>query len=992
MQLITLKEKKEEVKNLLNMDADFIVLDVDRTIINTTSWYQACMCPNLLIREEFTKDFKKINDLTFKNPTEDKLKVFRKETFNLIEKTISKKFLRRIRNIPNIRGYFKLGDNTNIWRFYVAGLYTANNLVKIYDDAIDYIKYAFKYYGNNLKVIFLTSGYEPFIRGVVDGIIAKTNLNKINYSVIGSQICFEKSKIKEIFHMSQFEKEKIVKMIIKNGGKVRFLADDSKDNVALFNIVKNNGGVALNIEHRKNSTKNPTWKSYMETITKDYIKFAVKNDDSTAGLNKENIVMPEFLERLAVNTNEIGIASMSRDNFKNALSSLKEKIKNEKIKEEFESNVLKLIFEKSNTIYFRGKLFYMWLPQYLFIDNRSINDRLKDLFKTSANLLKIVYNEGIIDEELTYYQKVIVYSFIDHLQEAILYILNLIEQNSLANNNIYNTEHDKIIELAQNVSDMLYAHFYVDGIEKQILKNILDDLETLEIVKSLPRYTDVYKRMRELDDNVTIFKFVKSIADKMYQNGKKLDYIISFPYGGITLGFAMRSYMKFGLKQKEEPRLLNSHFSSKQKLREKRTEKDKDFSIFKFIPKKYNCYVDEIKKGNATILLLDNNVTTFKTLDLCKNFLTQIGNEVFAAVAAVNYDNIAEFLLNKESENLVPNWRKVLDFCPTDEYVTAFNTWNTSRKSKILQDVFYIKELAQNIQLEKIKNMNKDYIFKVCRVQNVQDLNAIVKNGANMIGIHAVYPDRIKYLKNEIKYEPLETNLDIDENLPIGMLELEGIRDIQNYIPDYIKQAVLFERPLSIDNMIKSCDMYNLPKEKIYIQLQHRTNREYIQTIKSNLSKKVIATIGLFQKDFEEYFWKIHDILDPDTDYILIDMSKHQPDLISFSESYKDSIDKVAVLNHLAPIMQNNSVPVIIADDTTVYQMGCYLKEISKYNIKIKGIDMQNSVELPSNEQKYQYVKCNDKTYQVKIRKSGTELAKWDEFFNKNNYKLEVKL
>ena len=68
MQLITLKEKKEEVKNLLNMDADFIVLDVDRTIINTTSWYQACMCPNLLIREEFTKDFKKIK--FFVNSTE----------------------------------------------------------------------------------------------------------------------------------------------------------------------------------------------------------------------------------------------------------------------------------------------------------------------------------------------------------------------------------------------------------------------------------------------------------------------------------------------------------------------------------------------------------------------------------------------------------------------------------------------------------------------------------------------------------------------------------------------------------------------------------------------------------------------------------------------------------------------------------------------------------------------------------------------------------
>ena len=30
---------------------------------------------------------------------------------------------------------------------------------------------------------------------------------------------------------------------------------------------------------------------------------------------------------------------------------------------------------------------------------------------------------------------------------------------------------------------------------------------------------------------------------------------------------------------------------------------------------------EEIKKGKSTILLLDNNVTTFKTLDLCKNFV-----------------------------------------------------------------------------------------------------------------------------------------------------------------------------------------------------------------------------------------------------------------------------------------------------------------------------------------------------------------------------------
>lgn len=992
MQQVKLKEKLDEVKNLLNMDADFIILDVDRTIINTTSWYQACMCPNLLIPEESVQEFKRINDLTFEKPTKESFKKFRKDTFELIEKSISKKFLRRIKNIHNIRGYFKVGDSTNIWRFYAAGLYTSYNLVKIYDDAIDYIKYVSRYYGSNLKVIFLTSGYEPFIRGVVDGIIARTGINYINYSVIGSQICFSNSKIKEIFHMSQFEKEKIVKMIIRNGGKVRFLADDSKDNVALFNIVKQNGGVALNIEHRKNTTKNITWKNYMNTITKEYIKNTVKNDDSTAGLNREKINMPKFLNELAINTNEIGITSMSSDNFNNALLSLKEYIRDENVKNEFENHIRNMIFEKGNTTYLRGKLFYMWLPQYIFVDSRSINDRWRELIKISANLLKIVYNEDIIDKKLNYYEKVIIYSFIDHLQEAILYILNLVEQNSLAGNSIYDKEHQKIMDLAQQISDLLYAYFFEDSSIKSILRNVIDSINNLEIISTLPRYTDVYKRMRELDDNITIFKFVKSMIDEIVKNNKKIDYIISFPYGGITLGFATRSYMKYGLNLTNLPKLLNSHFSSKQKLREKRTAKDKDFSIFKFIPKKYDCYVDEIKKGNTNILLLDNNVTTFKTLDLCKNFLKQIGNEVFAAVAAVNYDNIAEYLLEKESEILVPNWRKVLDFCPIDEYVTAFNTWNTSRKSEILQDVYYMRGLPQKIQFESINFKKREYIFKVCRVQNVHDLNTIAKNGANMIGIHAVYPDRIKYLKNELKYEPLESNLDIKEDLPLGILELDGIRDIQKYIPDSIKQAVLFERPLSIENMIESCNMYNLPKDKIYIQLQHRTDKEYIQTIKENLSDKIIATVGLFQKDFKEYFWRIHNILNPKTDYILIDMSKHQPDLISFSESYKDSIDKVAVLNHLAPIMQNNTVPIIIADDTTVYQMSLYLKELSKYNIKIKGIDMQNSVELKSNEQKYQYVNCNKNIYQVKIRKSGTELAKWDEFFRKNNYKLEGKL
>ena len=50
---------------------------------------------------------------------------------------------------------------------------------------------------------------------------------------------------------------------------------------------------------------------------------------------------------------------------------------------------------------------------------------------------------------------------------------------------------------------------------------------------------------------------------------------------------------------------------------------------------------------------------------------------------------------------------------------------------------------------------NSNYIFKVCRVHNIEDLKMVANNGANMIGIHAVYIDTNSYLSSEEKYFPL---------------------------------------------------------------------------------------------------------------------------------------------------------------------------------------------------------------------------------------------
>ncbi len=973
---------KNEINNLINVDSDVVILDVDRTIINTTSWYRACICDDLLISKQNIDKFKKINDETYSNPTDEKLKKFRIETLDLIEKNISGNYVKKVGNLDKL---CNIGDYTNSWRFYIAGVYTAQKLVKIYDEAIKFIRYLSVYFGNRLKIIFLTAGYESFIRGVIDGIIDKANLNYLNYTVIGSKLKFEKENIKETFNMDQFKKQEFVETIINMGRKVRFLVDDSSENINLFEIVKNNGGMALKIEHEPNQQINKTWKNFIENITEEKTKNKIKNDDLLIGINKNEIQMPEFLKKLSNNTNKIGITSIKTEEYECALNSLIKKIKDNNKREIFIQLNKKIIFEKEKVIYLRGKLFYNWLPQYIFLDDIPLNDRWKELMHTCIEILDIVNENKLIEKDLKYFEKVIVYSYIDNLLEGIMFIVNLIEQNSLNDNDLHNNESEKVIQLAQGVSDLLYAFIYNDEGTKNILNELLLNLKQFELIKSLNNYTKKYRTMRELDDNITIFKFVKSVIDKAEKENIDFDYIISFPFGGIALGFAMISYLKIVLKKQRFPKNINSHFSSKQKIRENRMEEDIDFNIFKYIPKFYSKEIQEIKKGKSKILLLDNNVTTFKTLDLCKNFLTQLGNTVYAGVPAVNYDNIINCLFNKENEPLVENWRYVLDFQPIDEYVTAFNTWNTSVKTKELQKIYEVKNNIQLVEKFNAKVEEKKYIFKLCRVQNIQDLKVAIKNGVNMIGIHAVYPDRIKYLKNESKYHPIENNLKISEKLPVGVLELEGIKDIQSVIPENMKQAILFERPLDINNMVKTCEEYGLPKEKMYIQLQHRTDENYIMQIKQKLCKNILTTIGLFQKDFSEYFWKMNNVLDPKTDYILLDLSKHQPDLIAYSESYKESINRVYVLNHLAKNMENNDVPIILADDTTTSQMNEYLKVISKYNIKIKGIDMQNTVELATNEQKYQMLEHDGKVYQVKIRKSATKMAEWKQFFNKIN-------
>ena len=67
------------------------------------------------------------------------------------------------------------------------------------------------------------------------------------------------------------------------------------------------------------------------------------------------------------------------------------------------------------------------------------------------------------------------------------------------------------------------------------------------------------------------------------------------------------------------------------------------------------------------------------------------------AVAAIYYSNISKYLLGKKSEPLIAEWENILDFKPVTDYITAFNTWGTSKKGRIIESIFYAPQIHRII-------------------------------------------------------------------------------------------------------------------------------------------------------------------------------------------------------------------------------------------------------------------------------------------------------
>ncbi|MFA4994861.1 MAG: hypothetical protein WC521_06120 [Bdellovibrionales bacterium] len=578
-------------------------------------------------------------------------------------------------------------------------------------------------------------------------------------------------------------------------------------------------------------------------------------------------------------------------------------------------------------------------------------------------------------------EKLLINSVLDHMVNAFVSCLHVVECGEIKGKlNLFDGGGKGLEEVTQKVFDVLYGFLLGKDVQAEA-RHALALAPIQEMKKCFAQNIKFHRGMRELDDAAAIFGSVASIVAKREQIKKNYDLILSFPYGGIELGFALNAYIKASGSTLTPIDIIHCHYSSKKEMRGECAKIDytDESWMYQFVPPKHHALLKKLCEGNKQILLFDHNVTAFTTLNKSKAFCRQFGNAVDVAAISINYDNVSQYLVGEKSEPLCLGWRNLLDYRPTQEYVTAFNTWRTSDKSKHLEQLFYNRDLAQKAPVVST-DLHRDFVFKACRVHNPYDLAVVAGCGVNMIGVHAVFPDRYKYLEQQRKYRPLYGGERVDEDLPVATMEIESIRAMQQVIPKNMRQAILFEEQIEPSLMKKCCDLYGMNSKNVYMQLQYRTTPAHIEEVKRTVSPNTIIVFGLFQSDLEKYFWDVQKALNPVRDYVLLDMSKHQPDLISGIDRDAHDMNKIAILRRAALSMAGNEVPVILADDVSPKLMKKYLEILTVNDVCVAGIDMQNVLEIPTQEQTYQLLKNDQGTYHTRIRKSPDRMKEWSDF------------
>ena len=330
----------------------YVILDIDRTIINGTSWYHACSCPNLLIDEYNIDRFKELNNKMYVHGTSKDRYEFRKQTFELINKRVSESAYRKLSEC-GCADEILIGQNVNEVFFEAVGIYTYKKLMKSDEDCKKIVDFIYKYYFGDIEFIFLTSGYEPFMKGLVKEYMKSFHKN-CTWRTIGSTIKFSNGCIylKEV--MTQEKKFQFVKKIIDYGNRVVFLADDSVEEKELFSVVFRNGGYAFNVRYDEKLHES-NWHELINDIEDENVFLSYLMKNSEVALSDCKKVQNNFFR---LHMNEIGVICLNDIEYQIFLGSFN---RDKKIVE----YIKKVSHKKEEKYYLRGRYYYYWLPSYI---------------------------------------------------------------------------------------------------------------------------------------------------------------------------------------------------------------------------------------------------------------------------------------------------------------------------------------------------------------------------------------------------------------------------------------------------------------------------------------------------------------------------------------------------------------------------------------------------------------------------------------------------
>ncbi|MFJ6805566.1 hypothetical protein ACIQRK_05875 [Streptomyces anulatus] len=934
----------------------WVVLDVDRTLINTTAWYHACARPGPLLDAAHAAQFRDLNEQAFGPGATLSEEEFRHRTLDLMN-----------RSSPGDWSAQRMED---------AGYEIAATL-RLYPEVVEYLRNLQYQQSPRPRLLFLSAGYQPFISGLLRGLLRKAFLGGLSYQVVGSTIRFDSGRCEPGEVIDGAGKHAVVSGLLRAGDEIELFADDSYHRDPVFDVVEESGGRTVRVVHEGRVDSSRSWREFLSTMPELKIQSMLTTGPWAYALADTEDIFTAYaqeLDNLPPTDNGIGVGVMRRGQFDSALDGLCTLVADgPEDPDLLRRLVLSLVHADQDRILLRGRLFHLCAPPYLFPEPMTQRERWHEARRNSLECLRVLKDSGVLARWATLARPLrwIVMSVLDHVRNTATHALDV-----LARSSVTASAPDLLDGTAEQLVEDCHLAYWSGVFSTPQVEGAMRHPAWEQLSEAVDATSGTPFVMRELDDSQVVAVSALSLAKQLDDSGDWPAGLIDFQSGALDLGLAFRVIAGLTRPGRPPVGVVHMAYSSKGALRGLPDPVDMSFEhLLSRVPRHFHDRLGAWLDGAACVLLYDNNVTTFATLANVKRVLAgRATAPIRATVACVNYDNIVRWLRGMPGEALCGGWEDVLDLLPVADYVAAYATWGTSTKTLAMDRMYALPAPAPGAG-PPAEPVGQDPLFKVCRVHNVFDLAAVVRAGANAIGVHAVSPREPTYSRSQERHAPTATARDRWPDLPLAHLETDGIRAMAKALPAGLRVVVVVEKVPPLGDWQRILTALGLPAASD-LQLQCRVTRQEVDRLRSEVAGGLICAIGADQPDFAEYFRFLDTLLEPASDHVLVDHSKHQPDLIAGAPHH----EAVEHRGDSAPLaaMSGNRVPVLVADDVAPEVLLERCRRFTAAGVRVAGCDTQNSVEADPTAQRFRPVVASAGG-QTLIRKSPDRLARWAE-------------